>query len=460
SSTTLGSATSEIDTELSQRIMQLSRSLETAELRARMAEEALKAARAGRELPQTVVSETVEAPTSSIDLSAQVAQEEARRRIVELTAQVEKERAIREEAVASAERVRAIAELSARQMREKVEELSKEIVRGLKEIGIDTRSVDGDSMIDRLKYYVQNVRIAADARVARAQFQAEARLNDVRTRTESEVAKIMHDAQKEVDRAKTQSEEEIRRIKESADSKVVERVAAEREQLAAEALARRMALAEQLRASIEADAQIRFIEEKARIEATYEADRVRMQRQYEDQLHKFESEYQRRLEAAQLEAKRASDQLEALTKNDTSLLMRSEAYQKIVRENAMLREDLASSRNRLEQLGREKEDLVREMDSLRREFANVQARLGTLESESKRYQGIAVLAEPLQKGVNINSASLDELQVLPGIGVQEARNIVWYRENVGPFRDLDELSKVPGITATRAQALKGLIRIR
>jgi DNA uptake protein ComE-like DNA-binding protein len=44
--------------------------------------------------------------------------------------------------------------------------------------------------------------------------------------------------------------------------------------------------------------------------------------------------------------------------------------------------------------------------------------------------------------------------------VQEARNIVWYRENVGPFRGVEELSKVPGIDAARAQVIRGLIRVR
>lgn len=246
----------------------------------------------------------------------------------------------------------------------------------------------------------------------------------------------------------------------AADSEIIRRVGQERERLAAEALAKRLAMAEQMRAEIEADAQLRFLEEKSSIEATYEADRIRMQRDYDRQLQKFEVEYQRRLEAAQLEAKRASEQVEALTRNDTSLLMRSEVYQRLVRENAMSREDLAGARRRMEELGLERENLIREADGLRRELANIQGRLGTLESESRRYQGIALLAEPLQRGVNINTATLEELQVLPGIGVQEARNIIWYRENVGLFRGPEELVKVPGLEATKASSLKGLIKVR
>lgn len=384
---------------------------------------------------------------------------DVRKKLAELSAALEKERAVREEAVATAERTRAQSELAVREMNRVVDALKVEIIRGLKEIGAETAQI-GQMPTDQLKYFVQNVRLAADARVARSQLQAEARLNDVRTRAESEVLEIMRNTQIQIDRTRAQAAEETHRGQLAAEAEVKRRVETERERLAAEALAKRLALAEQLRASIEADAQVRFLEEKSSIEATYEADRIRMQRDYDKQLEKFESEYQRRLEAAQLEAKRATEQIQALTRNDTALLMRSEVYQRIVRENAMLREDLAGARRRTEELGLERENVMREADGLRRELSNIQGRLGSLEAEARRYQGIAVLAEPLQRGVNINSATIDELQALPGIGVQEARNIIWYRENVGLFRGAEELVKVPGLEATKASAIKGLVRVR
>ncbi len=438
-------------------LVDVRKALAAAEMRAEVAEAAMRRMRVAagdtsRENPEfTAMRQRI--------TEAQKATDEARLKLAELSASIERERALREEAQASAERVKAQSDLAVREVRQLMSDMLVEVDRGLKEMGADSYAL-ADKPVDRLRFFVKNVRTSADARVARSQYAAEARLAEVRVKSESEVSQIMRAAQMQVDRARVQSAEEIRRAQMAADSEALRQITQERERLAAEALAKRLALAEQLRINIEADAQVRFIEEKARIEATFEADRIRSQREYDQQLAKFEAEYQRRLEAAQLEAKRATEQVAALTRHDTTMLMRSEIYQKVVRENAMVREDLASSRRRLEELGRDKENLIRESDDLRREIANVQSRIGMLEAESRRYQGIAVLAEPLQRGVNINVASLEELQMLPGIGVQEARNVIWYRENVGQFRGVEELSKVPGLDAAKASAIRGLIKIR
>lgn len=47
--------------------------------------------------------------------------------------------------------------------------------------------------------------------------------------------------------------------------------------------------------------------------------------------------------------------------------------------------------------------------------------------------------------INVNSASADELTMLPGIGDETAKRIVEYRTKYGRFFSLDELSKVKGI---------------
>jgi competence protein ComEA len=47
--------------------------------------------------------------------------------------------------------------------------------------------------------------------------------------------------------------------------------------------------------------------------------------------------------------------------------------------------------------------------------------------------------------VNINTASVVELDALPGIGPGYAQRIVDYREQHGPFRTIEDLQKVPGI---------------
>lgn len=64
------------------------------------------------------------------------------------------------------------------------------------------------------------------------------------------------------------------------------------------------------------------------------------------------------------------------------------------------------------------------------------------------------IAEPTSKAsepttasgkVNINTATLDEMTVLPGIGPKLAQRIIDHRETNGPFRTVSELTEVEGI---------------
>lgn len=59
--------------------------------------------------------------------------------------------------------------------------------------------------------------------------------------------------------------------------------------------------------------------------------------------------------------------------------------------------------------------------------------------------------------VNINTASADQLQQLPGIGTSTAQKIVAERLANGPFQSVDDLTRVSGIGEKKLAALRELI---
>ena len=61
--------------------------------------------------------------------------------------------------------------------------------------------------------------------------------------------------------------------------------------------------------------------------------------------------------------------------------------------------------------------------------------------------------------VNINTATLLELQTLEGIGPSTAQKIIDYRENKGYFNKIDELKNIDGIGESKYNALKEDITI-
>ena len=62
--------------------------------------------------------------------------------------------------------------------------------------------------------------------------------------------------------------------------------------------------------------------------------------------------------------------------------------------------------------------------------------------------------------VDLNHASPDELDRLPGVGTARARAIVAFRERFGRFADPAELDRVPGIGPGLALRLRSLVTVR
>ena len=59
--------------------------------------------------------------------------------------------------------------------------------------------------------------------------------------------------------------------------------------------------------------------------------------------------------------------------------------------------------------------------------------------------------------VHLNTATLEQLDGLPGIGPVTAQKILDYRQQHGAFASIDELDAVPGIGPARLEQLKGLV---
>jgi competence protein ComEA len=64
-----------------------------------------------------------------------------------------------------------------------------------------------------------------------------------------------------------------------------------------------------------------------------------------------------------------------------------------------------------------------------------------------------------QSLVNINSASAEELESLPGIGEVLAAEIIDYREQNGPFTSVDDLLNVSGIGEQRLADIRDLVTV-
>ncbi len=61
--------------------------------------------------------------------------------------------------------------------------------------------------------------------------------------------------------------------------------------------------------------------------------------------------------------------------------------------------------------------------------------------------------------INLNTATLEELDTLPGIGPAIAQRIIDYRTSIGGFTSVDEITQVSGIGDSTFAKIKDLIRV-
>jgi comEA protein len=72
---------------------------------------------------------------------------------------------------------------------------------------------------------------------------------------------------------------------------------------------------------------------------------------------------------------------------------------------------------------------------------------------------LAQKKNPPANPVNLNSASVEQLQQVPGIGPATAKSIVNFREKSGPFQRVEDLLAIRGISKQALERMRPYVTV-
>ena len=66
----------------------------------------------------------------------------------------------------------------------------------------------------------------------------------------------------------------------------------------------------------------------------------------------------------------------------------------------------------------------------------------------------------LQQRIDLNSATIEQLVTLPGVGQSKAKAIIEYREEAGPFLEVAQLTQVKGIGEKMLSKIESFVMVK
>lgn len=138
----------------------------------------------------------------------------------------------------------------------------------------------------------------------------------------------------------------------------------------------------------------------------------------------------------------------AMARTELEAVRRQQAPVMFSPEPGTAEERLNAADLAVQQMQRQIRQLTIERDMLRTEI------------EAMRPSGSSGSPRPTKSSkTNVNLADLSELLMVPGMEERLAHNLLWYRQNIGPFRSLIDLKKVPGMAEAHYSQMVDFVSI-